>query len=65
MMQCPFCPSKCRDLFGISLHIEDSHPDIQGDIDDGKITITTARRLPVVEVDIDAVHLKFGPKGRR
>lgn len=68
MIDCLFCASQLRDLFGLALHLEDNHPDDQHlvgvHVARGPHSLIGVAVLPVVEVDIDAVNRnpKFKPK---
>jgi len=55
-MRCPFCPTFSGDLFGLSLHLEDAHPERQSSVGVGVIG-----SLPVIECDIDAIHRNRPP----
>lgn len=50
-MQCPFCPTYSGDLFGLSLHLEDAHPEHQS-----AVVVGVIGELPVMECDIDAIY---------
>ena len=50
-MQCPFCPTYSGDLFGLSLHLEDAHPERQS-----AVVVGVIGELPVMECDIDAIY---------
>ena len=50
---CPVCCNQWTDLFGLSLHLEDEHPEAYS-------RVVAVLPLPVIEVDIDAVHINYG-----
>jgi hypothetical protein len=54
-MDCPFCHRRMRDLFGLSLHLEDEHPKDQGRVG---VVVLDRDVLPMVECDIDAIYTK-------
>ena len=65
-MNCPFCLKQLRDLFGLSLHLEDEHPDMQNSVQvyvprqmldpPPQDRETDALCLPVAECDIDRIY---------
>lgn len=67
-MNCPFCGRWHRDLFALSLHLDDDHPGREGEL-------VLAIAEPVREefgprphmpgVDIDAVHRTYGAAARQ
>lgn len=51
---CPFCGQPTRDLFALSLHLDDDHPGREGEL-----VVAVApelRAIPIFDCDIDAVH---------
>lgn len=53
-MYCPFCGQTYRDLFALSLHLDDDHPGREREL-----VVAVAPELwhvPIFECDIDAVH---------
>jgi hypothetical protein len=70
-MHCPFCGAWMRDLFGLSLHLEDDHPGREREL---VVAIAEAPRAPLDAVapgarmpgvDIDRVHSVYGGITRR
>lgn len=53
-MRCPFCTQTRRDLFGLSLHLEDDHAELMPSVR----VVVEASPLPIVEVDIDAIYTR-------
>lgn len=52
-MLCPVCNQALRDLFALSLHVEERHPD-----DLHRVTaVVIDRPLPIFEMDIDRIHV--------
>ncbi|QOR55258.1 MAG: hypothetical protein SHS37scaffold220_27 [Phage 67_12] len=51
---CPFCGQPQRDLFALSLHLDDDHPGREGEL---VVAIAPElRAVPIFECDIDKVH---------
>lgn len=59
-MNCPFCAHVARDLFGMSLHLEDEHPAEAVVAVPARLEIRmNALALPVAgTVDLDAIYRK-------
>jgi hypothetical protein len=49
---CPLCSQAVRDLFALSLHVEERHAADQHRI----VAVLIAPALPIIELDIDQIH---------
>lgn len=58
-LNCPFCGAVRADLFGLSLHLDDDHPQQAG-----LVVAVSSETLPVIEVDIDAAHRTYGARAQ-
>lgn len=55
---CPFCGQLWRDLFGLSLHLEDEHPGRENEL---VVAIAPElRAVPIFECNIDRAHHVLG-----
>lgn len=54
---CPFCGRATRDLFALSLHLDDDHPGRAGELVVAiAAPVPALEPLQIFECDIDAIH---------